>query len=109
MADEAELKEMDKRITELTAETSVLQKENSKLDAELTTVSNQLTYEEAKTQLAALDAQVEEGEEMICIVYCVSLRLRASDSVCTCVCVSVRACVSERACVRVFACVCLSV
>lgn len=65
VADEAELKEMDKRIAQLTSETTVLQKEISKLDAELTAVSNQLTLEEAKTQLAALEAQVDEGKKRL--------------------------------------------
>merc|ERR1712002_1251785 len=48
VANDQELKEMDKRIASLTSEATVLQKEISKIDSELTTVSNELTYEEAK-------------------------------------------------------------
>jgi len=65
VANEAELKEMDKRINDLTSEASVLQKEISKLDAELTAASNQLTLDEAKTQLAAINAEVAEGEKRL--------------------------------------------
>ena len=60
------MKEMDKRINDLTSEASVLQKEISKLDAELTAASNQLTLDEAKTQLAAINAEVAEGERIKC-------------------------------------------
>jgi len=65
VANEAELKEMDKRINDLTSEASVLQKEISKLDAELTAASNQLTLEEAKAQLSAINAEVAEGEQRL--------------------------------------------
>jgi len=56
---------MDKRITELTSEASGLQKEISKLDAELTTVSNQLTLEETKQRLTNVDAEIKQGKERL--------------------------------------------
>ena len=57
---------MDKRNNDLTSEASVLQKEISKLDAELTAASNQLTLDEAKAQLTAINAEVAEGERIKC-------------------------------------------
>ena len=54
---------MDKRIADLTAESVGLQKEVSKLEAELTTVSNELTLEDAKTRLAEVNADIAKGEE----------------------------------------------
>jgi len=65
VADDAELKSMDKRITELTSEASGLQKEIFKLDAELTTVSNQLTLEETKQRLTNVDAEIKQGKERL--------------------------------------------
>ena len=63
VADEAELKAMDKRIADLTAESAGLHKEVSKLEAELTTVSNELTLEDAKARLAEVNADIATGEE----------------------------------------------
>jgi len=65
VADEAELKAMDKRIADLTAESAGLQKEVSKLEAELTTVSNELTLEDAKTRLAEVNADIAKGRERL--------------------------------------------
>ena len=54
---------MDKRIADLTAESVGLQKEVSKLEAELTTVSNELTLEDVKIRLAEVNADIAKGEE----------------------------------------------
>merc|ERR1712136_358567 len=65
VADEAELKEMDKRIAELTQEASSVQKEVSKLESDLTGLSNSLTLEEAKAQLEQVTAEVAQYEERL--------------------------------------------
>ena len=66
VAEDSELKEMDKRIASLTSEAVVLQKEISQLDSELTTVSNELTLDEAKTQLSTVKAEIAKGKFLNC-------------------------------------------